>query len=304
MTQSSSPQGAVCELCKAGIARNGKAHFCDGNFIGWCKGLPEPVAEPASTGEPPLDRTTAVEVTSEIEFMAARPPEPSGPPCPKCTKPMRQVGSKAPYTCWTCNCESSPKEVAEQSAEPSASSEPEKMGTCQAQDTLHKKAGICIDWKPSAAPQPVSEADDPEHPIVGPEDGNPCCEHCAKHPGWQWALGVDQPVSGDAPKVEEIALDHAGHCVVCRRAIRCEYKHVKSGHDETCVVGKILSALRSFIPASTTPQTQTCPRCEGHCHVYDYEAMAGPAQDFSRSFDQDAYVIPCPACQGSGRINL
>lgn len=25
--------------------------------------------------------------------------------------------------------------------------EPEKMGTCQAQDTLHKRAGICIGWQ-------------------------------------------------------------------------------------------------------------------------------------------------------------
>jgi len=43
-----------------------------------------------------------------------------------------------------------------------------------------------------------------------------------------------------------------------------------------------------------------CPRCEGHRKIYDYEAMAPAASDFSRSFDQEAYVIDCPACQGSG----
>jgi hypothetical protein len=54
--------------------------------------------------------------------------------------------------------------------------------------------------------------------------------------------------------------------------------------------------------ADCASQWEECPRCEGHCRIYDYAAMQGPAQDFTHSFNQDEYVIDCPACQGSGCV--
>ena len=54
-------------------------------------------------------------MTLGIHTTPARETE-ATPICKKCGKSMRQVGSKAPLTCWTCDCdqtdgaEATPKE--------------------------------------------------------------------------------------------------------------------------------------------------------------------------------------------------